>query len=200
MDTILLNPNIAYLFLVSGVLLIFFALVTPGTGFLEIGAFFMMALAGYAIYILPIHLWALILLLVSVVPFVMAIRSTARRGLYLGLSIFGMVIGSAYLFRGEGLAPAVDIFLVIIVSLLMGGFLWFVIIKTLEALEARPSHDLEALTGGVGEAKTDIHEEGSAQIAGELWTARSEKPILAGARIRVTKRSGFTLEVEEIVE
>ena len=43
MDTVLLNPNIAYLFLVSGVLLTFLALVTPGTGFLEVGAFFAMA-------------------------------------------------------------------------------------------------------------------------------------------------------------
>ena len=198
MDTVLLNPNIAYLFLVGGVLLTFFALVTPGTGFLEVGAFFMMALAGYAIYNLPIHIWALILLVMSVVPFVIATRSTARRGLYLGSSIVGVVIGSAYLFRGEGLAPAVNIFLVIIVSLLMGGFLWLVITKTLQALEARPSHDLSALDGRIGEAKTDIHDEGSAQIAGELWTVRSESPISAGTRVRVIGRSGFVLEVEAV--
>jgi len=200
MDTILLNPNIAYLFLVSGVLLIFFALVTPGTGFLEVGAFFMMALAGYAIYSLPIHLWALILLLMSVLPFVMAIRSKTRRGLFLGSSIVGVIIGSAYLFRGEGLAPAVNIFLVMIVSLLMGGFLWFVITKTLEALDVLPSHDLDSLKGRIGEAKTDIHGEGSVQIAGELWTARSEKLISTGTRIRVTNRKGFILDVEEIEE
>ena len=198
MDTVLLNPNIAYLFLVSGVLLTLFALVTPGTGFLEVGAFFMLALAGYAVYSVPIHIWALILLVLSVVPFVMAIGSTSRRGIYLSSSIVGLVIGSAYLFRGEGLAPAVNIFLVIIVSVLMSGFLWFVIIKTLEALEARPSHDLSALDGRTGEAKTDIHTEGSAQVAGELWTARSESPISAGTRVRVVERDGFVLEVEAV--
>ena len=197
MDNILLNPNIAYLFLVSGVLLTFFALVTPGTGFLEVGAFFLMALAGYAIYFLPIHIWALVLLVISIVPFGMAIKATARRGIYLGSSIVGVVIGSAYLFRGEGLAPAVNIWLVIIVSVLMSAFLWFVITKTLEALESRPSHDLGALVGKVGEAKTDIHDEGSAQISGELWTVRSDKPISAGTRVRVVERSGFVLEVEE---
>jgi membrane-bound serine protease (ClpP class) len=197
MDNILLNPNIAYLFLVSGVLLTFFALVTPGTGFLEVGAFFLMALAGYAIYFLPIHIWALVLLVISIVPFGMAIKATARRGIYLGSSIVGVVIGSAYLFRGEGLAPAVNIWLVIIVSVLMSVFLWFVITKTLEALESRPSHDLGALVGKVGEAKTDIHDEGSAQISGELWTVRSDKPISAGTRVRVVERNGFILEVEE---
>mgnify|MGYP002639580700 FL=1 len=197
MDNILLNPNIAYLFLVSGVLLTFFALVTPGTGFLEVGAFFLMALAGYAIYFLPIHIWALVLLVISIIPFGMAIKATARRGIYLGSSIVGVVVGSAYLFRGEGLAPAVNIWLVIIVSVLMSAFLWFVITKTLEALESRPSHDLGALVGKVGEAKTDIHDEGSAQISGELWTVRSDKPISAGTRVRVVERSGFVLEVEE---
>ena len=197
MDNILLNPNIAYLFLVSGVLLTFFALVTPGTGFLEVGAFFLMALAGYAIYFLPIHIWALVLLVISIIPFGMAIKATARRGIYLGSSIVGVVIGSAYLFRGEGLAPAVNIWLVIIVSVLMSVFLWFVITKTLEALESRPSHDLGALVGKVGEAKTDIHDEGSAQISGELWTVRSDKPISAGTRVRVVERNGFILEVEE---
>ena len=197
MDTVLLNPNIAYLFLVSGVLLTFFALVTPGTGFLEVGAFFLMALAGYAIYFLDIHIWALVLLVVSVIPFGMAIKATSRRGIYLGSSIVGVVIGSAYLFRGEGLAPAVNIWLVIIVSVLMSAFLWFVITKTFEALESRPSHDLGALVGKVGEAKTDIHDEGSAQISGELWTVRSDKPISAGTRVRVVERSGFVLEVEE---
>jgi membrane-bound serine protease (ClpP class) len=197
MDNILLNPNIAYLFLVSGVLLTFFALVTPGTGFLEVGAFFLMALAGYAIYFLPIHIWALVLLVISIIPFGMAIKATARRGIYLGSSIVGVVIGSAYLFRGEGLAPAVNIWLVIIVSVLMSAFLWFVITKTFEALESRPSHDLGALVGKVGEAKTDIHDEGSAQISGELWTVRSDKPISAGTRVRVVERSGFVLEVEE---
>jgi len=204
MDTVLLdfllNPNIAYLFLVGGVLLTFFALVTPGTGFLEVGAFFLIALAGYAMYHLPIHVWALILLLVSVIPFVMAIRKTNYRNLYLGSSIVGVVIGSAYLFRGEGLTPAVNIFLVIVVSLLMGGFLWLVIMKTLEALESRPSHDLGGLVGRIGEAKTDITDEGSVQVAGELWTAESKTPIAAGKRVRVVERRGFVLIVEEAEE
>lgn len=204
MDTVLfdflLNPNIAYLFLVGGVLLTFFALVTPGTGFLEVSAFFLMALAGFAIYNLPIHVWALILLLASVVPFLIAIQKPARRNLYLSSSIVGAVMGSAYLFRGEGLTPAVNIFLVIFVSLLMGSFLWLVIMKTLEALESRPSHDLDALIGKIGEAKTKISNEGSAQVAGELWTAQSEKPIEAGKQIRVVERRGFVLIVDEVKE
>mgnify|MGYP002640273516 CR=1 FL=1 len=198
MDTVLLNPNIAYLFLAGGVLLTFFALVTPGTGFLEVGAFFLMALAGYAIYSLPIHIWALVILVASVLPFGMAIRRNTQRGFYLGISIVGVVVGSAYLFSGEGLAPAVNIWLVIIVSLLTGGFLWLVVTKTLEALESTPAHNINGLIGRIGETKSPVHEEGSAQIDGELWSVRSEKPIAEGARVRVVERNGFFLDVEAV--
>ncbi|MCK7480821.1 MAG: hypothetical protein M0C28_29115 [Candidatus Moduliflexus flocculans] len=36
----LLNPNVAYLFLLAGVLMAMLALATPGTGFFGIGALF----------------------------------------------------------------------------------------------------------------------------------------------------------------
>ena len=65
----LLDPNIAYLILLGGVLLAMLALAAPGTGFFEIGAFFCIALAGYAIYNLSFNWWALLLLALDV-PFV----------------------------------------------------------------------------------------------------------------------------------
>jgi membrane-bound ClpP family serine protease len=46
----LLDPNVAYLFLLAGVLLGLMAVVTPGTGIFELGAFFCLVLAGYAVY------------------------------------------------------------------------------------------------------------------------------------------------------
>jgi membrane-bound serine protease (ClpP class) len=198
MDMILLNPDVAYLILVGGVLLTLFALVTPGTGILEIGALFLLTLAGYSIYHLSSNIWALLLLVASLAPFVMAIQNVAHRKLYLSLSIVGVIIGSAYLFREESWSPSVNIWLVTIVSLLIGSLLWFATTKTLEAMDSIPTHDLGTLVGCVGEAKTDIHKEGSAQIKGELWTVRSKNPIAEGAQIRVAERKGFSLIVEEI--
>jgi membrane-bound ClpP family serine protease len=48
----------------------------------------------------------------------------------------------------------------------------------------------------VGEAKTNIHQEGSVQVDGELWTAHSEEMIPIGSRVRVVDRNGFMLVVE----
>ena len=70
----LLDPDVAYLFLLGGVFLALMAIATPGTGFFEIGAFFCFALAGYAIYNISINFWALIVIGLGVVPFVYALQ------------------------------------------------------------------------------------------------------------------------------
>lgn len=195
----LLDPNVAYLFLLAGVLLGLMAIVTPGTGIFEIGAFFCIALAGYAVYNLSFNLWALVVLVLSVVPFVYAIRKPKREWA-LALSIFGLVVGSVFLFSTEGWQPAVNPLVATVSSVLSAGFLWIVIQKVSQASHTRPSHDLSALVGQIGEAKTRIHSEGSVQIAGELWSARSERSIPNGSPVKVVGREGFILIVEKSVD
>jgi membrane-bound serine protease (ClpP class) len=193
----LINPNVAYLFLLLGVLFAMLALAAPGTGFFEIGAFFCIALAGYAMYNLPFNAWALGVLALSVVPFVYSIQKP-KREMFLGLSILLLVIGSVFMFSStdeDGLA--VSLLLAVVASSLVAGFLWIAARKSMEAAFARPTHDLEALVGQVGEARTDIHEEGSVQVGKELWSARSENKIKAGSKIRVVQRDGFVVVVEK---
>ena len=118
---ILLDPNIAYLILLAGLLLGMMAIVTPGTGFFEIGAFFGLALAGYAVYNLSFNGWALVVLALSIVPFVYAIQKP-KRELYLGLAILLLVVGSVFLFVRENGRPAVNPFLAVTASALVAGF------------------------------------------------------------------------------
>lgn len=192
----LLDPNIAYLFLLGGVLLGLMAIISPGTGLFEIGAFFCLALAGYAVYNRPINWWALAILILSIIPFVFAIRRPKREW-FLALSILGLIVGSVFLFSRDGLQPAVNPLLALVSSVLYAGFLWIIIQKTLQASHARPSHDLSTLVGQIGEAKTHIHSDGSVQVAGELWSARSEKSIPNGSPVKVVGREGFVLVVEK---
>ena len=192
---LLLNPNLAYVLLVLGSVLLLLAIVTPGTGILEVGALFLLALAGYAVYNLGFNLWALIVLVLSIIPFVYAMRKPKREA-FLALSLLGVILGSVYLFPGAGFWPAVNPILAIVVSALTAAFLWLVVRKGIQAHGVRPSHDLGALIGQIGEAKTRVHEEGSVQVAGELWTACSEKLIPEGSRVRVVSREGFILVVE----
>ncbi len=193
---ILLNPNLFYLFLVAGVLLAIMALFSPGTGLLELGAFFLLLLAGWGIYKIPINLWALGLLLLGVFPFILAVRRS-RQIIFLVIALIALVIGSTYLYQGDSWwQPGVHPLLAIVVSILSAGYLWIATVKVLEADNQRPSHDLAGLIGAIGEAKTAIHHEGSVQVAGELWSAHSLVPIPDGSMVRVTGREGLMLEVE----
>ncbi len=195
MIDILLNPNVAYVALVGGFLLAILALLAPGTGYLEATGLILLIIAGWGVYNLPVNLWALIVLLLGVFPFVLAVRRSGNL-IFLVISILAMVVGSAFLFQGEGLRPAVDPVLAIVVSSLTAGFFWIVVRSVLAAEQARPSHDLGALIGKTGEAKTEIYHEGTVQVAGELWTAQSKKHIPEGALVRVVSRQGFVLQVE----
>jgi membrane-bound serine protease (ClpP class) len=191
----LLDPNIAYLFLLGGALFAMLALITPGTGFFEVISFFCMAIAGYAVYMLLFNIWALILVALSVGVFVVAIQKP-KRGLFLFLSIALLMVGSVFLFARDGGSPAVNPLLASFASTFVASFLWVAARKSLDAAIARPSHDLESLLGQVGEARTDVHGEGSVQLDGELWSAKSESLIPVGAKIRVVRRDGFIVVVE----
>jgi membrane-bound serine protease (ClpP class) len=195
MDALILNPNVAYMILVVGFLLAIMAVMSPGTGIYEIAALTMLILAGWAVYNLPINYWALAILILGVFPFLLAVRKS-RRLVYLVVAIATLVFGSAFLFQGEGLRPAVDPWLALLVSTLMSGFMWILVTKTLDASLVTPQHDLSKLIGAMGEAKTDIDPEGSVQVESELWSASSEQPIQAGTAVRVVGREGFTLKVE----
>jgi membrane-bound serine protease (ClpP class) len=189
------SPIIAYLLLMFGSIFLMMAIVTPGTHLLEGGALLMLAAAGYEIYNLGFNWWALVILVLALLPFIYSIQKSGREWA-LALSILALIVGSLYLFPGTGFLPAVNPVLAVITSLLSAGFLGFIVRKGMQAYHARPLQDLQKLIGQAGQAKTEILDGGSVQVASELWSARSEKSIPAGSRVRVVSREGFTLIVE----
>ena len=193
----LLDPNIAYLILVGAALLTMMAVLNPGTGILEIVALFLWLISGFIIFNMPVNFWALGLMLLGVVLFLLSLRKL-KNLVYLGLSIAAVIVGSIFLFDQPGWQPAVNPVLAVVVSIFVAGFVWVVAQKALEADSMRPAHDLEALIGSVGEAKTSISDEGSVQVAGELWSARSDQAIPEGTHVRIVSRDGFSLVVERI--
>jgi membrane-bound serine protease (ClpP class) len=174
------------------------AILAPGTGILEIAGLFLLIMAGWGIFNLPINYWALALLIMGVFPPIFVLRKT-KKTYFLAISVISLVVGSAYLLRGDRwYSLAISPGLAIVVSILVGGLFWIVTQKTLEADAAPPTHDLSTLIGAIGEAKSEVHHEGSVQVNKELWTARSKQPIEAGSQVRVVDREGFILVVEKI--
>lgn len=193
----LLNPNVAYVVLLAGVFLAFLAVITPGTGLLEIGAVFCFLLAGYAVYNISINAWALVILFLSIAPYIYSVQKKGRL-LFLGISLLMVVVGSVFLFDSEDSWFSVNPIIALIFSGAITVSLWMVIRKSIEINSSRPAHDLNGLIGQVGEAKSAIHMDGNIYVAGEMWSARSDNEIPTGSQVRVLRRDGFTLVVEKI--
>jgi membrane-bound serine protease (ClpP class) len=196
MPDFLLNPNAVFIVLMAGALLALLALATPGTGLLEIGALFLIAIAGYGLYTLSFNWWALLIMVLSAIPFAYSLQKPKREP-FLVLAILMLIAGSIFIFPRTIAHAGVNPFLALGMSLLVGGFLWIVVRKTVDAARIKPAHNLNDLVGQVGEAKSRIQNEGTVQVAGEEWSARSDTPIAAGDMIRVVKRDGFVLIVEK---
>ena len=60
----------------------------------------------------------------------------------------------------------------------------------------KPSTGPEGMVGEIGEAVTDIDRKGKVRVVGELWDARSDRPIRKGEPVVVKALDGMTLVVD----
>jgi membrane-bound serine protease (ClpP class) len=156
-----LFPNLLYLALMAGLWFAALAIVSPGTGVLELLALIALAAAGLGTIVLPLNVWAVALLL--------------EQGLM-----------------------AVHPLLALVVSALTLGYFWFAIRKAVVAQQASPSIDPARVLNQIAEVRTELNPIGSIYALGELWTARADKPIKPGTKVRVTGREGLVLIVEPL--
>jgi membrane-bound ClpP family serine protease len=190
----LIDPNFAYLLLVCGFLLAILALFAPGTGLIELGALALLVLAGFSIASQSFNLWALLILILGVIPFILALRRW-HRWLFLVLALADLTLGSVFLITTPAGLPAVNPFLALFTTVLTGGFVWFIARRLLDAI-TRPVANISRVVGLSGEAHTDILGEGSVYVGGEEWSARSATFIPAGSPVVVKSQDGLVIFVE----
>jgi membrane-bound serine protease (ClpP class) len=192
-----LMPNLIYLLLMAGVWLAAMALATPGTGVLEVAAVGVLVVAGIGTLRLPVDLWALLVIALGAGAFGAALRGR-RAQVWLAASALLLSAGSAFLFGMPGWRPTVHPLLAATVSVLTVGFFRLAVGRGLQSQRARPQHNPDAVLGQVGEARTALDPLGSVYVGGELWSARGEAPVAAGAAVRVRGREGLVLIVEPV--
>jgi membrane-bound serine protease (ClpP class) len=190
-------PSLVYLLLIAGVWLAAMAIVSPGTGLLEIGAVAILVMAGIGTLQLPVDLWALAVIGVGAALFVGALR-WKRTALWLVLSALLMSTGSAFLLGLQAGKPAVHPLLAAAVSALTVGFFWISIRRGILAQRARPMHNPDDLLGQVGDVRSALEPVGSVYVGGELWSARSETPLAVGTTVRVRGQEGLVLLVDPV--
>jgi membrane-bound serine protease (ClpP class) len=192
-----LFPNLLYLALVAGIWLAALAVVSPGTGVLELLAFFALGAAGLGTLVAPLNSWALLILLLGVIFFVLSLR-VLRPEIGLVLAALAFSAGSVYLFRPPQGIAGVDPVLAVVVSGLTLGYFWYAVRKTYISQLEQPTIDIGHVIGKTAEVRTTLDPLGSVYALGELWTARSDTRIKPGAQVKITGREGLILIVEPL--
>ncbi len=76
------------------------------------------------------------------------------------------------------------------------GFLWFAIDRTVRAHRQQAYWGKEELTGKTGVARTELNPHGMVYYDGEIWSAEAEGgPIPAGRDVVIKRLDGLTLIV-----
>ncbi len=184
------TPNLAYLALLGGVMMGMMAFVVPGTGLMEVLTIFLVGIAGYGLMQFGSRTWALLLIL----PAILAIYATYRHP-----RRWPRLAGNFLLALGFGLLyPHTRLGIVISGSIIFSLMMVFIHtqFQAIETIQA--TTPLDTVVGQIGEARSEIHHEGSVYVGGQLWSARSKTPIPAGTTVRVLDVKGITLIVEPI--
>jgi membrane-bound serine protease (ClpP class) len=195
----LINPQVAYLLIFTGVMLLLIMFNDTKYSLPKVGAMVFCFLAGIAeFFILDGNPWAFLIVVLSPLPYFIAMRQERLHSPLFLLTIFMLSIGSAYLFVDEKGRPLASLGLAGMVSVFGGLFVWLTIQRRRTADKAQLIGDtLVGMTGVVWIA-IEPFSPGSVRIEGELWRAHSKETISAGTLVRVTRQDGITLTVKKV--
>jgi len=196
----LINPNVAYLLIFAAVLLALVTILHPQSNKPKIFLVLCLGAAGLELFSLQANPWTLLVTALSPLPFFIITRQERQNlsFLLLGLTIVMLTIVSIFIFVDHEGRPMVNMSLVGILALFSSFYLLFAVRQRQNPRGLRLSDNPDSLVGVVGQARTDIDDMGSVKINGELWLARSEKPILAGSLVRVVRCEGTVLFVKKV--
>ena len=185
------SPSATYFFVVAGLLLLLFEFFSAGIGIAAATGAICLALSSYGIGTLDTRPLGLGLIVLAVVAFGVDIQAGSPR-FWTGVGTVALVGGSLTLFDGR--RPGW-----LALLLVTGGGLLAVLFgipSTVRTRFSTPTIGREELVGAVGTATTAIAPEGTVEVRGAPWRARTfPKPIAAGDRVEVVAIEGLVLEV-----
>ncbi len=201
---IITEPNIAYLLLSLGTLLLLTELADPGLSVAGMGAIVAYIVAFVALGSLPVNWASIALLALSVIFFAVGLLTDTEAI----VSIAGLVpfvLGSLLLFvpfaPTSPATPTVRVnpWLIAAMTISIIGFVFLVLRAILLATRLPPQAGAQRLIGQQGVALTDLAPGGQVHVGLEDWSAVAVAgEIRAGDVVRVTGIAGVRLQVTPI--
>ena len=190
------DPNLAFILLVLGGLLLYVEFNTPGMVAPGAAGAILVLVGLLALSVLPIRGAAVGLLLLAVALFIIEAKVGAHGVLAIGGAI-AMLFGALLLVEGP---PAMRIHFSTAISVTVPFALITVFLVSLVVrARLRPAVTGAAgLLNEAGVAQTDLAPEGTVRIHGEFWKAIAAVPIPQGTPVRVSAVEGLCLKVERL--
>lgn len=187
------SPEVAYLLLTAGLLLLVFEFFTAGVGVAGVVGAACLVFAGYGIAVLPARWWAVALIVGSVIAFSVDVQTGVPR-VWTAIGGVMYLTGSLWLWDGVSMSW---------ITLLVGLAATALTVLTgmpamVRTRFATPTIGREWLVGEMGVAIGPVDPDGTVEIRGARWKARTNRatPIADGGSARVVSIEGTLLEVE----
>jgi membrane-bound serine protease (ClpP class) len=190
------DPDVAYLLLLLAIIAIGFWVTHPGFFLPGVAGVIAGILAGLALFNLPINIAGVVLILLAITMFVIDLKAPTHGVLTTG-GVVAMALGSLLLIDTGFLSEGVNIFLILVTVLILGGSFGFVLRKILVARRRPFAAGEEAIVGKAGTVREPLRPDGLVFVDGALWQATSVSgPVDAGAKVRVVGIDGLKLQVD----
>lgn len=192
-----LDPNLALILVLAGLLGLYVEITHPGLILPGVVGAISLILALFAFNMLPVNWAGAALILLAIVLFVLEATITSHGILAIG-GIIAMIAGGLMLVQGPIPQLRVQLWTTLVVAFPVAVITVFLVRLVYLSQKRKSVVGEEGMIGKEGVAKTDVNAHGKVLVRGEYWNASSERPIPAGARVRVVKVDGLKIEVEQL--
>ncbi|HYX73449.1 MAG TPA: NfeD family protein [Steroidobacteraceae bacterium] len=192
---VITNPTVAYGLMVIGIWGLLLEGYNPGAVLPGVAGSICLLIALFAFQILSVNYAGLALVVVGTAMIIAEFFFPTYGSLGIG-GIIAFVVGSLILFDTDvpGLSVGRPLIAAIatVGALMVGGIVYM----GTRAMRHPVATGAEGMIGASAEVVADFAGKGRVRYGGELWNARSDRPLRAGELARIVKVEGLTLWVE----
>ena len=191
------DPNVAFILMLIGVYGIILEFFNPGAVAPGLIGSISLVVALYALAFIPINYAGAALVLVGIGLMIAEVHVGAFGALGVG-GIAAFVIGALMMFPSSGPGFELSYGVIAGTAIASAALLLLFLAAILRSRKQPVVSGGEALIGAEGEAVAWEGEAGRVRVKGEIWRARADAPLKAGARVKVLKRDGLVLLVQSV--
>ncbi len=197
----IVQPDAFFILLIVGVLGLYAEFTHPGMVAPGVIGGISLILALFAMHILPVNFTGLLLILAALALFILEAKYTSHGILAIG-GVMAMLLGAFMLIRSPLTGAGVSLGVALGVTLPFAALTILLMRLVLRTRGWKQTTGREQLTGAAAEVTEAISTPagegafaGMVRMHGELWRAVASQAIPAGARVRVVRVTGLTVQV-----